>query len=282
MIRVSDLKYRYRGNLFPTLDGINLTVADGELVAIVGQNGSGKSTLGRLIAGIYKLQEGSIEIDSHKLDKKSSKLPSEVGIVFQNPENQIIFNRIDDEVSFAMRGLDPAETSERVSEALAEVGMSKFREQDLYSLSLGQKQRIIIAEVLARRPKHLILDEPTTMIDSEGKEQIYQIIRRLKKQGYTIICITNLADEILLADRTLILADGKIAAEIRRSELVAKAPLLSKYGIHQPTLLKILTGLTKRGIKLELQDWTAEELATQIGQMVPKPSSKRGRRSANC
>lgn len=281
MIRVSGLNYRYHGNPSPTLDGVDLTIADGEVVAIVGQNGSGKSTLGRLVAGIYKLREGSIEIDDHKLDKRSSKLPSEVGIVFQNPENQIIFNRIDDEISFALQELSQTEINQRISEALAEVGMSEYRTRDLYSLSLGQKQRIVIAEVLARRPKYLILDEPTTMIDSEGKEQIYQIIRRLKNQGYTIICITNLADEMLLADRTLILANGKIAAEIQRSKLVEQSALLGKYGIHQPTLLKILTELAKQGIKLNLQDWTAAELAVQIRQIAQKPSTKRGKHNAS-
>jgi len=104
--------------------------------------------------------------------------------------------------------------------------MLEFKKQDLYTLSLGQKQRVMIAEILAKNPKYIILDEPTTMIDSQGKEKIYGIIQRLKKQGYTIICITNLADEILLADRTLILSEGKIIHEIEQKDLVEKAHIL--------------------------------------------------------
>lgn len=123
--------------------------------------------------------------------------------------------------------------------------MLDFKNKDLYNLSLGQKQRIMIAEILAKNPKYLIFDEPTTMIDSIGKEKIYKIIKNLKQQGYTIICITNLADEILLADRTLVLEQGKIALEIKREELVEKAEELRKYEIKLPTILEILVELQK-------------------------------------
>lgn len=266
MIEVSNLEYCYRGNREPTLRGVNFSVADGEVVALVGQNGSGKSTIGRLIAGIYPLQRGTLKLDKKIFDKNSNKLHKEVGIVFQNPENQIIFNRIDDEVGFALVDLGAEEKERRIAEALEQVGMSDYRERDLYDLSLGQKQRIVIAETLARRPKYLVFDEPTTMIDSQGKEEIYRIIRELKGRGYTIICITNLADEILLADRTLILAEGEIVAEIKRSELVKKSKLLTKYGIRRPTLLQVVEELSARGVKLNLKDWTAEELARKLAQ----------------
>lgn len=268
MIRVTDLSYQYRGNKTPTLSGISLTVKDGEVVALVGQNGSGKSTLGRLIAGIYKIQSGTVAIGDQQFDKKSSQLCPEVAIVFQNPENQIIFSRVDDEIGFSLQGLDQAEIEQRITMALAQVGMSDYRDQDLYNLSLGQKQRIVIAEALARHPKYLILDEPTTMIDSQGKEEIYQLILQLKKQGYTIICITNLADEMLLADRTLILADGHITAEIKRSDLIKKSRLLAKYQIHQPTLLKILSALKRQGLEITPRDWTVAELARQIAKVA--------------
>lgn len=161
-----------------------------------------------------------------------------------------------------------AEVDERITESLQQVGMAKFRNQDLYSLSLGQKQRIVLAEALARRPKYLILDEPTTMIDSQGKEKIYQIIRKLKAKGYTIVCITNLADEILLADRTLILHQGKIAADIKRADLVKRASLLIEYNIHLPTLLQILVDLKQHHLDLSLKDFTVAELVDSICQKV--------------
>lgn len=267
MIKISHLSYRYRGNPKLTLEDVSFDVHDGEVIALVGQNGSGKSTIGRLIAGILKLQKGSVQI-GNQVYVKSDDLRDNVGIVFQNPENQIIFNRIDDEISFALHDLPSSEVDERITHSLKQVDMNAFRSQDLYSLSLGQKQRIVLAETLARRPKYLILDEPTTMIDSQGKEKIYQIIRQLKSEGYTIICITNLADEILLADRTLILHQGKIAAEIKRQDLVKQSSLLIEYGIRSPTLLQILVELNQRGISLKLKDFTPAELANSICQKV--------------
>ena len=142
--------------------------------------------------------------------------------------------------------------------------MLEYRTKDLYNLSLGQKQRIMIAEVLAKDPKYIVLDEPTTMIDSLGKEKIYGIIKNLKKQGYTIICITNLADEILIADRTLILDNGKIALEIKKEELIQKAVELKKYGIKLPTILELLVELEKVGIKMDINDYTIQDLVNCI------------------
>ena len=261
MISVKNVYYKPKDNNY-VLTNINFSVNDGEIVAIVGKNGSGKSTIGRLIAGINKLKEGKITIDD--LDISNSKnfdaIREKIGIVFQNPENQIIFNNIYDELSFSLKGLPKDEINKKIDSALDKVGMLSVKNTDLYSLSLGQKQRIMIAEVLAKDPKYIILDEPTTMIDSKGKEKIYEIIKNLKKQGYTIICITNLADEILLADRTLILDDGKIVYEIEKKDLISKANILSEYGIVEPTLLKIITKLNENGISLDLSEFSIEEL----------------------
>lgn len=142
--------------------------------------------------------------------------------------------------------------------------MLAYRTKDLYNLSLGQKQRIMIAEVLAKDPKYIVMDEPTTMIDSSGKEKIYEIIKSLKKQGYTIICITNLADEILIADRTLILDSGKIVLEIKKEELIQQSIELKKYEIKLPTILELLVELEKVGIKININDYTIQELVNCI------------------
>ena len=210
---------------------MNFSVNDGEIIAIVGKNGSGKSTIGKLIAGITNLKEGNIIIDGLDItDKKNYQLISnKIGIVFQNPENQIIFNNIYDELAFSLKNLTKVEIENRIDLALRQVEMLDFKNEDLYTLSLGQKQRIMIAEVLSKNPKYIILDEPTTMIDSYGKEKIYEIIQKLKKQGYTIICITNLADEILLADRTLILNNGEIAYEVDKKDLINNYPIFEKF-----------------------------------------------------
>lgn len=266
MIKIENVSFRYKGTDTRVLDNLNLEIQEGEIIAIVGKNGSGKSTLGKLIAGILPLKQGSIIID--ELDSKNKKIEQEIrnkiGIVFQNPENQIVFSNIKDEISFALKGLNKEEIDNRVQQALEKVDMLQVKEQDLYNLSLGQKQRVMIAEILAKNPKYIILDEPTTMIDSLGKDKIYQIIRNLKKQGYTLICITNLADEILLADRTLILENGSLVAEIKKEELVERAQEIEEHGIKLPTLLEILCKLNEKGKKIELQDYTVEELVKKL------------------
>lgn len=266
MIKVENVSFKYKESQKNVLTDVNFEVNDGEIIAIVGQNGSGKSTIGKLISGILKLKHGSIKIDDLDISKnKNYNLINEkIGIVFQNPENQIIFNNIYDEVSFGLKGLTNNEIKARIDDALKQVEMEQFKDSDLYTLSLGQKQRIVIAEVLAKNPKYIILDEPTTMIDSQGKQAIYKIIKKLKSEGYTIICITNLADEILLADRTIILEDGKIVSEIKREDLVEKSDILQKFNIHKPILLEILSELKKNGIELDIKDFSVDELVNKL------------------
>ena len=259
MIRLENVSFKYKESN-KILDNISFEVHDGEIISIVGKNGSGKSTIGKLIAGILRLKEGNIFIDDLNMKKYQKEIRDKVGIVFQNPENQIIFNSIEDELSFALKGLSKQEVDKRINDALEKVEMLDFKNKDLYNLSLGQKQRIMIAEILAKNPKYLIFDEPTTMIDSIGKEKIYKIIKNLKQQGYTIICITNLADEILLADRTLVLEQGKIALEIKREELVEKAEELRKYEIKLPTILEILVELQKNDVQVNAKEYTIQEL----------------------
>ncbi len=270
MIKVENVSFKYKRSNDKVLDNLNFSVDNGEVVAIVGDNGSGKSTIGKLISGITKFKTGKITIDNIDISKKEnySLLQDKIGIVFQNPESQIIFNNIYDELSFSLKNLKKEEIEERINFALEKVNMVNFKDRDLYTLSLGQKQRIMIAEVLAKKPQYIILDEPTTMIDSQGKEKIYEIIQNLKKNGYTIICITNLADEILLADRTLILNNGKIVEEIKKEELIEKTYLLEKYGITVPTLLKILKKLRAEGINIELNEFSIDEFVKGVKNCI--------------
>lgn len=270
MIKIENLSFKYKGTDKKVLNNLNLEIQEGEVVAIVGKNGSGKSTLGKLISGILNLKEGSILIDDLEVGKKKNdeEIRNKVGIVFQNPENQIIFSNIYDELAFALKNLDKNEIVARVEDALKKVEMLEFKDQDLYTLSLGQKQRVMIAEILTKNPKYIVLDEPTTMIDSLGKEQIYKIIKSLREQGYTLICITNLADEILLADRIFILEDGKLASEIKRENLVEKAEEIKSHGIKLPTILEILYNLKEKGININLKDYSVEELTKAINGIV--------------
>lgn len=262
MIKVENVSFKYKNSDNKILNNLNLEIEDGEVVALVGKNGSGKSTIGKLLSGILKLKQGNITIDGMEI--KNRKAQDKIGIVFQNPENQIIFNNIYEELSFSLNGLEKNEIETRVDNSLKQVGMLEYKDKDLYTLSLGQKQRIMIAEVLAKKPKYIIFDEPTTMIDSEGKESIYKILENLKKEGYTIICITNLADEILIADRTLILKNGQVINEIEKKDLINKSYLLEENQIKKPTLLEILNKLKDNGITVNMKDFTINELVTEL------------------
>ena len=264
MIKVENVSFKYKNNDNKILDDISFSVNDGEILAIVGQNGSGKSTIGKLIAGIIKLKHGNIFVDDLEIKDNSKLIKDKIGIVFQNPENQIIFNNIYDELAFSLKGISKEEIENRINIALEEVGMLKYKNSDLYTLSLGQKQRIMIAEVLVKKPKYIIFDEPTTMIDSQGKEAIYDIIRNLKKEGYTIICITNVADEILIADRTLILNNGTIACEINKENLIEEASILKKFNIKEPIILEFLNKLKESNISLDINDFTIDELVNKL------------------
>lgn len=271
MINIENITYRYiKGN--DILKDINLNIKDKETVVIMGKNGSGKSTLGKLIAGIIKPKEGKILIDDLDISDKKNKdeLRKKIGIVFQNPENQIIFNNIEDELSFALKGMKKDEIERRIQESLSKVHMSDKQEQDLYELSLGQKQRVVISEVLAKQPKYIVFDEPTTMLDTKGKEQIYQIVEKLKREGYTIVYITNMAEEILLADRIIILANGKIAEEISKEDLLEKLEVLKQYDIKPPLVIELIQKLKKEGINITLKDYSINELVTKLKEFVRK------------
>ncbi len=269
MIRIENVTYRYKKGK-DILKDINLKIQDKETVAIMGKNGSGKSTLGKLLSGIIKPKEGTILIDDLDIAKKKNKeeIRNKIGIVFQNPENQIIFNNIEDEVSFALKDLEKREIEKRIKDSLRIVDMEDKIEEDLYELSLGQKQRVVISEVLAKQPKYIIFDEPTTMIDSKGKEKIYHIVENLKKEGYTIIYITNVAEEMLLADRIILLQEGKIVAEIKKEELLDNLEILEQCDIKIPLILEVIKKLRQAGIKIDIDDYTTDELVTQIKEMI--------------
>lgn len=260
MIKIRNLSFKYK-NSSEILKNINFEIQEGQSIAIVGENGSGKSTLAKLISGILKTKQGEIIIDSFDLSKKDEFRNGidNVGIVFQNPENQIIFNNIYDELAFSLKGLSKKEINERVENSLKKINMFDYIDKDLYELSLGQKQRIAIAEVLARSPKYIVFDEPTTMIDSTGKEQIYNIIKKLKQEGYTIIYTTNLAEEILLADRILILKNGQIVNEIRKENLMKSVDILKENNIKLPMIIEIA-----KNLEIELNEFTIDELIENI------------------
>jgi len=269
MIKIENLKFKYKEDNY-IIKNINLEINQGECIAIVGKNGSGKSTLAKLIAGIMKPTKGDIIVDEiNTRDKKEYiNLRKKVGIVFQNPENQIIFNNIDDELSFALKNLKLDDIELRIEEALKKVKIDKTKIGELDELSLGQKQKITIAGVLAINPDYIVFDEPTTMIDSQGKEAVYNIIKTLKEKEYTIIYITNNTEEILLADKIMILDDGQIVEQILKQEIVDKADILRKYNLNIPTAVTMLEKLRKNNINISTENLSIEKITDKIIEVL--------------
>ena len=266
MIKVKDLDFKYKSSKFNILENINLEFKEGEVFSIIGKNGTGKSTLLKLISGLIKSTKGEICIDDINVDdkKRFKEIRKKVGIVFQNPDNQILFNRVYDDVEFALNNLELENKEERIKQALEKVDMIEFMNNDTYKLSLGQKQRINIASVLAVKPKYILLDEPTTMIDSQGKEKIYKIIRELKKEGFTIIYVTNNINEILISDRILMLENKRIKNTFNKEDILENINLLEESDIRIPEIIYIILKLKQKGIDIKLNEFTIEEMVNKI------------------
>lgn len=266
MIEIKNVNFKYKNSDEMTLKEMNLTIPKGEFITIIGKNGSGKSTLARLIAGIHKLKEGEILVDGISVSDKKQfiHLRKKIGIVFQNPDNQVIFPTVQEDMEFALRNLGIEQREERIKSALEKVGMQGYEKKETYSLSLGQKQRIAIAGVLAINTPYIVLDEPTTMIDSKGKEQIYQILLELKQQGYTIIYVTNLIDEILLSDRSVLIQEGKIKHIFEKKDILNQISMLEENEIKVPAIVKAVEQLEKQGIALNLKQWSMSEIVNEF------------------
>ena len=269
MIKLNNVGFRYKnGN--EILKNINLEIKEGECVCIVGKNGSGKSTLAKLIAGIEVPKPGAVLIDEYDTLNKDNfiGIRKKVGIVFQNPDNQILFNNVYEDLAFAIRNLKLDNEEIRIKENLQKVDMQNYFDKDIYELSLGQKQRITIASTLAINPKYLIFDEPTTMIDSEGKDEIYKIIKNLRKQKYTIIYVTNAIEEILMADRIIILERGEIVKDFLKENILDNIEDLKKHGIKVPKIVQALEICEKNNIDIKLEDWDIVELIEKILEVI--------------
>lgn len=265
MIKLENVDFSYKGKN-KVLKNINLEINEGECIAIIGKNGSGKSTLARLIAVIEPPTNGKIEIDEIDVTSKKQfiELRKKIGIVFQNPENQIIFGKVHDDIAFSLKNLKLDNIDERIKNSLEKTGMKEYEEQDAFSLSMGQKQRITIASVLAIGAKYIVLDEPTAMIDPKGKEEIYKIISSLKKDRHTVIYITNVIDEILLADKIIIIDNGEVVHSFNKTEIIENIDKIQECDVKIPTIVNTILELRKIGIEIKLEKWTMDELVKKI------------------
>lgn len=217
MIKLENVSFSYN-NKKKVLNNLNIEFKKGEITIIIGKNGSGKTTICNLLGNFLKYQ-GNIYLDDLNFKKiKNIDFRKKVGIVFQNPNNQIIFNRVIDDLNFTLDNLN-IKDKDKITSSLERLNMLSYLNSNPYELSLGEKQRINFATLLAINPDYFILDETTSMIDNNGKNIIYNLIKELKKENKAIIMTTNIIDELLLADRILILEDGIIKHIILKKDL---------------------------------------------------------------
>lgn len=250
-------------------EDLSLEIEQGKFVVILGHNGCGKSTLAKHFNAILLPSGG--EIYAYGMDTKSEEdtinIRKSVGMVFQNPDNQIVANVVEEDVAFALEnlGLPTDEIRERVDAALNAVGMYQFRKHAPHLLSGGQKQRIAIAGVLAMRPKCVVLDEPTAMLDPVGRREVVDTIHELnEKFGVTVILITHHMREAITADRVIVMNEGKILADDTPKKVFSQVELLKGVGLTVPETTELMYELNKSGWELPLDALSVEECAQEI------------------
>lgn len=278
-IVVDQLTYDYPGteetSPVQVFEGLDLTIKAGSFVAVLGHNGCGKSTLAKHFNAILLPTGGSVHV--YGMDTRDEalllKIRQQVGMVFQNPDNQIVSNVVEEDVAFAPEnlGVPPEEIRTRVDEALKLVGMFQYREHAPHMLSGGQKQRIAIAGVIAMRPKCIVLDEPTAMLDPQGRREVLATIRRLNRENHiTAVLITHHMPEAVLADRVVVMTDGGILTDGTPKEVFSQVELLRAAGLTVPETTMLLYELRQAGFDLPLDALSVEECAQTLRDFLTK------------
>ena len=260
------------------VDGVNLSVEEGEFVAVLGHNGSGKSTLARLTNGLLSPTEGSVTVMGMEVGntKKLFNIRKKVGIVFQNPDNQTVASIVEDDIAFGPEnvGLPRVEIGRRIDFALKAVGMQEYRHATTERLSGGQKQRIAIAGVLALKPRIMILDEATAMLDPRGRKEVMDVVLRLnKEEKITVLLITHFPEEALLADRAIVMHQGKIVMEGKPEKILSDEKGLEKYALKLPRSLQVCHALQQGGLPVE-NGMNAYMVAQNIQKALPNANVK--------
>lgn len=276
IIKTEQLTFRYttEEGVAPTvLDGVSLDIAEGSFVAILGHNGSGKSTLAKHMNAILLPSGGKVYVsgmdtadEAHLLD-----IRRQVGMVFQNPDNQIVASVVEEDVAFAPEnlGVPSDEIRRRVDDALGTVGMSAYARHAPHLLSGGQKQRVAIAGVLAMRPRCIVLDEPTAMLDPVGRREVVDTVKRLNREsGITVVLITHHMDEAAQADRLIVMHDGHIAADGAPREVFRDVEGLRALGLEVPEPVALMYELRRAGLDVPLDTLDADECAAALAPIL--------------
>ena len=274
IIEIRNLKYKYDSESENyTLNDVSFQVKKGEWLSIVGHNGSGKSTTVRLIDGLLEAESGDIIISGDKLTVENVwEKRRQIGMVFQNPDNQFVGATVEDDVAFGLenQGLDYDLMVERVQQALELVGMQDFKEREPARLSGGQKQRVAVAGVVALRPDIIILDEATSMLDPEGRLALIQTVKKIKDSNQlTVISITHDLDEIALSDRVLVMKEGQVESTATPRELFSREDL-EELGLDQPFVNQVKAALRQSGFPLPDSYLTEKELQDQLWALLSK------------
>lgn len=252
------------------IDGVSFEIEPGSFTAIIGKNGSGKSTLAKNLNGLLLPTEGDILVadyntkdDAHIWDVRQT-----AGMVFQNPDNQLVSAIVEDDVAFGPEnlGVDPQEIRQRVDQALEAVNMGQFKNKAPHLLSGGQKQRIAIAGVVAMKPRCIIFDEPTAMLDPKGRKEIMAIIDELHQEGITVVLITHFMEEAVRADRVIIMNEGKILLDGTPEEVFAQGQLMKSVNLDVPPIVELADALRAVGIAVPDEIITEEEMVTYLCQ----------------
>jgi len=280
MIKVKDLSFEYirrdeDGNvesINKAIDGVNLGVQSGDFIAVLGANGSGKSTLAKHINAILYPTEGSVWVNGMNTaeDKHLWDIRQTAGMVFQNPDNQIIATVVEEDVGFGPEnlGIPTEEIWQRVEKSLEAVGMLEFRHMSPNKLSGGQKQRVAIAGIMAMKPQCIVLDEPTAMLDPNGRKEVIATVRELnKKENVTVILITHHMDEVIYADKVFVMDHGHVVMEGTPREIFSHVDQIKQYRLDVPQVTELAYELKKAGLDLPDGILTVEEFTQALGRI---------------
>ncbi|MDU2383983.1 MAG: energy-coupling factor transporter ATPase [Finegoldia magna] len=268
IIEIKNLSFQYEGSSKKVLKNLNIDIKEGEFICILGHNGSGKSTLAKLINAQYIPTEGDILVGNMntKDDDNLWNIREMCGMVFQNPDNQLVATIVEEDVAFGPEnlGVPREELRKRVDECLELVGMSEYKRHSPALLSGGQKQRIAIAGILAMNPKCLLMDEPTAMLDPQGRKDILDTVLKLREMGKTIIHITHYMEECVNADRIIVINEGNIVLEGTPREVFSNVVQMKEIGLDVPEPTEISYLLNKSNINVRRDVLTVDELVEAL------------------
>ena len=268
IISIENVVFKYPDGEIPAVNNVSLRVEAGEFVAVLGRNGSGKSTLARLLNALLTPVSGRITVDGIEVSEENPFAVREAcGMVFQNPDNQIVATVVEEDCAFGLenRGVPSEEIRARVNTALEEVGMAKYAMTSPSMLSGGQKQRVAIAGVLAMRPKVIVFDESTAMLDPVGRRDIFELARRLnREEGITIMWITHFMEEAVQADRVVVMEDGKMVLEGKPREVFSQVDKVLAGGLDVPEITKLAAKLRRSGLNIPENLLTVNEMAAEL------------------